>query len=145
MIALNIYLYLLSCLQALCINEYKGLEFNCDGAGNTACLRTGAEVLKTLSFDDHTVSYPVFGLGMLMIGFLVVAFYVLSATQLTFMPLGHTGAGYVRVYGQPAVSTAVPSEKESAPEEEKYNEMLAQKNADLESGLSVGDKEKSLI
>ena len=137
-------------MQALCINEYKGLEFNCDGAGNTACLRTGAEVIQYLSFDKHTVSYPVFGLGMLMIGFLVVAFYVLSATQLTFMPLGHSGAGYVRIYGQPTVSSLV-SDKESAPEEEKFDEMLAGKkwdvenNGGLESVLSESGTAKSMI
>lgn len=138
-------------MQALCINEYKGLEFNCEGAGNTACLKTGAEVIRYLSFDKHTVSYPVFGMGMLLIGFLCVAFYVLSATQLTFMPLGHSGAGYVRLYGQPSISTAVQSEKDNAPEEEKFDEMLAVKKWDventggLEGGLPGGENEKSLI
>ena len=79
---------------------------------------------------------------MLIIGFLSVAFFVLSATQLTFMPLGHSGVGYVRIYGQPTISTAVQSEKENAPEEEKFDEMQAVKKWDVENN---GGRESELL
>jgi hypothetical protein len=117
--------------QALCINEYEGLVFNCDKAGGSACLKTGAEVIASLSFESHTVSYPVFGLGMLLIGFLLVAFNILDKSKLTFLPLGHVGEGYVRALGLPeyVANESVKVEKEM------LESNLAAENWDVENNL----------
>jgi hypothetical protein len=96
--------------QALCINEYVGLEFSCEGGiKNSVCLQTGEQVLQTLAFDKHTTAYPVFGLAMVFLGFLFVAFFVLSTSQLTFLPLGYTGSTYIKTFGKPVDSAQLAS------------------------------------
>ena len=80
--------------EAYCINEYKGLKFNCHGAAKGACRMTGEEVLYGLSFDGHTTSYPVFGLGMVWLGFLAVAYTILHNSKAKYTPLGWKGGKY---------------------------------------------------
>lgn len=124
--------------------------FNCEGAENTACLQTGEEVLVSLSFQSHTVSYPVFGQGMLIIGFLCVAFSVLSLSQLTFLKLGHVGAKYQSVIG--AVPPTVVAEKadvdrvsehDSIPERDIENSSGKMKDIEREKAGTVDNSHDS--
>jgi hypothetical protein len=95
-------------------------------------LKTGAEVIESLSFESHTVSYPVFGLGMLLIGFLLVAFIILDKSKLTFLPLGHVGKGYVRALGLPEY---VPNESVKV-EKEMIESNSAAESWDVENNLN---------
>ena len=79
--------------QALTINEYNGLHFECDTPGG-ACLQTGDQVLEYLSFANHTVNYACFGLGMVLLGFLAWGYYNLVVIKLRFTSLGFTGKKY---------------------------------------------------
>lgn len=96
-------------------------------------MKTGAEVIESLSFDGHTVSYPVFGLGMLLIGFLLIAFFILDKSKLTFLPLGHVGKGYVRALGLP---DCVPNESVKV-EKEMQGSNLAPEKWDVENSLDI--------
>ena len=123
--------------KALCINEFQGLLFNCEGAGNTACITTGAQALESLSFEGHTVSYPVFGMGVLSIGFLIVAFLILNSSQLTFLSLGHVGSGYANALNAPTTSMKEVSAKlmpDVAQEKDKIT--MAAKQWDIEKNSS---------
>ena len=109
------------------------MVFNCDGASNSACLTTGAQVIESLSFDHHTVSYPVFGMGMLIIGFLIVAFYILSASQLSFLNLGHVGSAYSSSIRTDTVTAdIVPDKHTSSLNNLKIEDLMAE---DLEEGM----------
>eukprot|EP01040_Poterioochromonas_malhamensis_P012046 gene12045-13160_t len=77
--------------QALCINEFKGQSFSCNLTPTSQCLYTGEDVLATMDFDGHTTSYPVFGLGMLWIAYLVWLYLLLEFNRYSFLPLGYTG------------------------------------------------------
>lgn len=100
-------------------------------------MTTGAEVIESLSFDGHTVSYPVFGLGMLLIGFLIIAFFILDKSKLNFLPLGHTGTAYVRALGLPelAITESVKASPES--EIEMQEGKFAAKNWDIENNVII--------
>lgn len=76
--------------EALCINEFTGLTFVCDGEYG-ACFQTGEEVLVGLSFANKTVSDALFGLGMVLLGFMVSAYWFLFRSKATFLALGHIG------------------------------------------------------
>lgn len=123
--------------KALCINEYEGLVFNCEGAGNTACLKTGEQVIESLTFENHTVSYPVFGMGMLIIGFVFVAFFILNSSQLKFIDLGHVGSAYASTT---SASTVLANEilDENATDSNQRNEDIAKapKQWDVENTAS---------
>lgn len=81
--------------EALCINEFQGLEFDCVGlADPRGCILTGDQYLQTLSFDGHTTAYPVFGLGMLLLGYLTLTYLAIDRNRMSFLRLGHTGAKY---------------------------------------------------
>lgn len=95
-------------------------------------MKTGAEVIESLSFDAHTVSYPVFGLGMLLIGFLLVAFIILDKSKLTFLPLGHVGKSYVRAFGLP---DTVPAESVKVEKEMLESDSVVEK-WDVENNLT---------
>ena len=111
--------------------------FNCDGTGNTACITTGAEALKSLTFDGHTVAYPVFGMGMLSIGFVIVAFFILSSTQLTFLNLGHVGSAYAGALNSSSTSVGVVSAKHMPSIVQKDEEItMAVKQWDIEKNSS---------
>jgi len=79
--------------QALCINEFSGLRFQCSGYAS-GCFSTGEQVLQYLGFDGHTTNYPVFGLGMLLIAFLIITYILVDRGQMSYLSLGHTGAKY---------------------------------------------------
>jgi hypothetical protein len=80
--------------QALCINEFKGLRFGCDAPSAEQCILTGEEVLATLDFAGHSTAYPCFGLGMVLLGLLSIAFINLELSTITYTPLGYTGSAY---------------------------------------------------
>lgn len=86
-------------LQAFCINEFKGLKFKCNAADSSQCLATGEDALVTLGFDGNTVKYPMFGLGMLLIGWAVVGFTILVINQRKYLQLGHKGKQYMKLEG----------------------------------------------
>lgn len=81
--------------EALTINEYQGLTFSCGGS-TTGCLTTGEQVLQTLSFGGHTTSYPVFGLGMVLLAFLLGGYLMLYMVRLQFISLGHEGSFFAK-------------------------------------------------
>jgi len=80
--------------EAYCINEYTGMNFDCKGAAPGACRATGEQVLTLLSFDGHTTSYPVFGLGMVLLAFLSVSYVILDMSKARYTPLGHKGSKF---------------------------------------------------
>jgi hypothetical protein len=80
--------------EALTINEYKGLTFSCKQS-NSTCILTGEQELQILTFDGHTTSYPVFGLGMVLLGYLFVSYWFLLSAKMSYLALGHTGKGYL--------------------------------------------------
>lgn len=72
--------------MALAVNEYTGLKFTCDDAAGGSCLATGEEVIASLTFNTNAlnmaqINYACFGQGMLLIGFLLVAYALLSLSQ----------------------------------------------------------------
>ena len=77
--------------EALCINEFSGLTFTCYDAAPGACKQTGEDVLLSLSFDEHKTNYPVFGMGMCLLGFLSLAYFMLYINKATYTMLGHKG------------------------------------------------------
>lgn len=95
--------------QALSINEFKGLNFSCDSADTSECILTGEEVLATLDFANHTTAYPCFGLGMVLLGMVAIAFTNLLLSTITYTHLGHVGRSYSK-YSSDA-STPAPSQK----------------------------------
>lgn len=109
--------------QALCINEFKGQSFSCNLTPTSQCLYTGEDVLATMDFDGHTTSYPVFGLGMLWIAYLVWLYLLLEFNRYSFLPLGYTGwrfkafgdsspsAKSYEAINQPSPSSKQPSER----------------------------------
>lgn len=82
--------------QAMCINEFRGLEFTCDSANTAQCISTGDQVLQTLDFAGHTTAYPCFGLGMVLLGLLAIAFSLLAFSTITYTPLGYVGKAYLK-------------------------------------------------
>ena len=80
--------------QAYAINEYTGLKFNCAGAAPGACLVDGEQVLFRLSFDGHTTSYPLFGMGMVLLGFLGVAYFIIDNSRAKYTPVGWKGGEF---------------------------------------------------
>ena len=80
--------------QALLINEFKGLEFDCDIQPANACILTGEAYLEKVAFDGHTTAYAVFGMGMLLLCYLTMTFTSLVVNGLKFTHLNWTGAFY---------------------------------------------------
>lgn len=91
--------------QALCINEFQGLTFECDSTDISECILTGEEVLKTMDFAGHTTAYPCFGLGMLLLGLLGVAFLNLELSTITYTRLGHVGRSYSKYATEEATTS----------------------------------------
>jgi ABC-type multidrug transport system ATPase subunit len=79
--------------EALCINEFQGRTFSCN-TNPSQCLTTGEEVLQTLSYSGHTVNYPIFGLGMLLLCYLAGLYVLLLLNKLRYMPLGFVGSAF---------------------------------------------------
>jgi len=78
--------------EALCLNEFRGETFTCDGGPEGACLRTGEQVLERLSFGDDTINQACFGLGMVLLGFTASAIFFLDRSKATYIKLGHIGS-----------------------------------------------------
>ncbi len=84
-------------LQAFCINEFRGLNFDCKASIPDQCILTGEAALDYLGFGGKTVQYPLFGLGMLLIGWATAGYLILLWKRLHFLSLGSTGIKYVRL------------------------------------------------
>jgi len=78
--------------ESLAINEFKGETFDCSNGPPLACERTGEVVLARLSFGNDTIYESTFGLGMVLLGFTVMAIFILDRSKINYMPLGHIGA-----------------------------------------------------
>jgi hypothetical protein len=78
--------------EALCINEFSGVTFTCK-ASDASCTTKGEDVLSNLSFHE-SIYEAVFGLGMVLLGFTVSAFYLLDRSKVTYIPLNYMGAKY---------------------------------------------------
>jgi hypothetical protein len=111
--------------QALCINEFKGLNFSCDAEDTQQCILTGEEVLSTMNFSGHSTSYACFGLGMVLIGFLCVAYVMLELSTLHFMSMGYTGRDFLKH------SPSLSNEIDENGVETKALESLPSKNVQL--------------
>ncbi|CEM34861.1 unnamed protein product [Vitrella brassicaformis CCMP3155] len=68
--------------EALCINEFTGLKFECDYADQPGCLRTGEEVLARLSFDQTTVASCCISLLLLLLAYYLITYVVLVSSNL---------------------------------------------------------------
>lgn len=84
-----------------------------------------------IGFGHHTTNYAVFGMGMLLIGYLTAAFVFLTLNTLTYCNLGHTGT-YFRRYGEP---DAIEVSAESAHDAKGYLSVLAT-DADANTGAA---------
>ena len=80
--------------EAMVINEFAGETFTCAPGNPPDCVITGESVLDGLSFGGHSVSYAVFGEGMVLIGFLFVAISLLYLSKGTFLNIGHMGSKF---------------------------------------------------
>ncbi len=83
--------------QAFCINEFKGAEFTCSGGATQQCLSTGEQVLKSLAFDGSSVSDAVLGLGMMFVGLMCLACWILYRNSPVFIGLGHVGTRFAKL------------------------------------------------
>jgi hypothetical protein len=85
--------------QAMCINEFSGLRFDCDAASPSQCILTGEQVLEGLDFAGRPTSYACFGLGMVLLGLTAVAFTLLELSTIAYMPLGFAGGTFKKHQG----------------------------------------------
>jgi hypothetical protein len=75
---------------------------------------------------------------MLLLGFLFVAFFILNASQLTFLPLGHTGSAYAKAIGAHVqLADVLPLEGGKDVDE------VAIKKWDIENNITVDTVDKS--
>ena len=83
--------------QALCINEFRGENFNCDpnAPEGTGCEPTGEVILDRLTFGGSTTGNAIMGLCLVLTGLFLVAFLLLYRGGLVFAPLGHVGSRYL--------------------------------------------------
>lgn len=95
--------------QAVCINEFKGLSFDCDAPNPEQCILSGEEVLETLDFQGHSTAYPCFGLGMVLLGLFALAFINLELSTITYTPMGHTGSAFRKHSAGPAQDSQATS------------------------------------
>jgi hypothetical protein len=68
--------YIKWAFQALCINEFSGATFECDG-GLKGCEPTGEVVLERLSFNDTTIGTCVWANVVIMMGAFALALLAL--------------------------------------------------------------------
>ncbi|CAN0515431.1 unnamed protein product, partial [Ectocarpus sp. 12 AP-2014] len=52
--------------EALCVNELKGLEFECDNKSRGPCIRTGEQMLERVAFGESTVEGATVGLSKIL-------------------------------------------------------------------------------
>ena len=121
--------------EALAINEFQGLTFTCQGIhDDKGCMKTGEAVLTYLSFDGHTTAYPVFGMGMLMLGFLAFTFVMLERNQMNYLSMGHTGSKYAAFVKSVDTNTA----------EHKVQSIVLNQTADI-GALEVAANENATL
>jgi hypothetical protein len=96
-------------LQSFATNEFKGLTFKCDAPDPSQCMFTGEEVLDYLDFGGHSIGYPVFGLFMLLLGWVVAGYCILAYNKRRYLAMGHRGKKHFRLEEQmnPAAVSAV--------------------------------------
>ena len=80
-------------------------------------------MLENLGFGHHTTSYAVFGLGMLLVAYLLSAFTILYFNVLTFLPLGHTGDKFRKAFGATPEGIAVQDADDSSSNEKAVAEV----------------------
>ena len=71
--------------QALCVNEFKGAEFSCDGSMGS-CV-DGDEHLERLKFDDITISGNCGILAGMILGFNLLALGIVYYRQPKYLAL----------------------------------------------------------
>ncbi|CAM9721443.1 unnamed protein product [Ectocarpus fasciculatus] len=52
--------------EALCVNELKGLEFECDNKSRGPCIKTGEQMLERVAFGKSTVEGATIGLSKIL-------------------------------------------------------------------------------
>mmetsp|Transcript_5074 Transcript_5074/g.5200 ORF Transcript_5074/g.5200 Transcript_5074/m.5200 type:complete len:307 (-) Transcript_5074:43-963(-) len=77
-------------LMALCVNEFTGLTFTCDGLADDSCIRTGEEMLDRLGFH-YSTGESVLGLWILLIVYFAMSVCVLHYSGIKYIPLGFQG------------------------------------------------------
>ena len=125
--------------EALCINEFQGLTFACDSANPSSCILTGEQALQTLSFDSHTVSYPIFGLSMCMLGFIALGYINLYRSKPEYLPLNTTGSTFATYLASHPVSEIGLEVKDDEEEDESEKERSTKyvDNGDVDSHLET--------
>lgn len=61
----------------MCVNEFTGLTFNCDGEDPRGCLTTGEQVLKRLGFEK-TLKESLATQGMVAVGTYLMTYFFLA-------------------------------------------------------------------
>lgn len=107
------YLFVhLSIVQAFIINEFEGETFSCSGGATFQCLKTGNDVISSLSFQDQSLGRSILGLGCCTMVFLLLAVFFLMNNRLTFLPMNHVGRN---IRGLQCKDESDTSEKQSLP------------------------------
>jgi ABC-type multidrug transport system ATPase subunit len=81
--------------QALAINEYQGISFECEVGKK--CLATGEQVLDSLGFEGKSVSYPISAVWLVCLFLTFSAYLILLRSKAEYSPLTFTGSKYVAI------------------------------------------------
>ncbi|CAM9887442.1 unnamed protein product [Ascophyllum nodosum] len=73
--------------EGLCVNELKGLEFECDTMSRGPCIRTGEQMLARVAFDKSTVKGATLGLGKILGSCWVLTYITLALSNPRFQPM----------------------------------------------------------
>lgn len=71
-------------MKGVCVNEFTGLTFNCEGEDPRGCLTTGEQVLKRLGFEK-TLSQSLANQGMVALGTYLATYFFLATKKPKFM------------------------------------------------------------
>eukprot|EP01041_Mallomonas_annulata_P000999 gene999-1965_t len=91
--------------QALCINEFEGVTFTCDGNQLSACIRTGEDVLNRLSFTD-SIGISIMGCIVLLVIYFLGALLLLINGKTTYISIGFQGASALKIMAKSTEATA---------------------------------------
>jgi len=109
--------------EALCINEFKGLEFELDSKGGG--MKTGEDVLKWLSFGGTTIPSAMASEARILMAYYWITYYILKAKKPRFQPLVAPPPAAAAGEGEAAAVTAAPTRAAAATAGERKKETAA--------------------
>ncbi|CAM9357176.1 unnamed protein product [Scytosiphon promiscuus] len=73
--------------EALCVNELRGLEFECDTRSRGPCIKTGQQMLDRVAFGESTVEGAALGLGKILGACWALTYVALVLGKPRFQPM----------------------------------------------------------